>query len=60
MGKKLYCVKATDEYIRKNLKMSVRSEIHEGYLNTTIEEILEKAKQRAILAGKKTILKEHL
>jgi len=60
MGKKLYCVKATDEYIRKDLNMSVRSEIHNGHLNKALKTLLEKAKERAQLAGKKTILKEHL
>lgn len=58
--KKLYCVKATDEYIRKDLKMSVRGEIHEGYLNDAVKNLLIQAKQRAEQSGKKTILKEHL
>ena len=58
--KKLYCVKSTDEYIRKDLNMSVRGEIHQGYLNQAIKDVLEAAKKRAKLAGKKTILKEHL
>ena len=58
--KKLYSVKSVDEYIRKDLKKSVRGEIHKGFLDDAIKGLLKQAKDRSELAGKKTILKEHL
>lgn len=57
---KLYCRKHIDDFIRKELNICVRSEIHNGALNDAIKKIILEAKMRAELEGRKTILKHHL
>lgn len=57
---KLYCRKHIDNYIRKDLGICVRSEIHQGYLNEAIKKVLLEAKYRMEKEGRKTILKHHL